>query len=392
VSDMSAVLSALAGLAAQDPHQLTDAELREQLIEIERAARVVEGVRAGRLAVFDARGVGQADNALSTAAWLRHRCQLGHGEAKQRVQTARALRELPQTAAALSAGEVGYRQAAAIGALTADIDLAVVAGAEPELLAAAAVHDPVTLRRALRHVQHRLAPEMVVRDEQDQRQRRGVHLSKSWQGMFRTDGWLTDEVGAMYEAALRARMHPAGPDDTRSSAQRRHDALELLLRDALDSLRLPETNGRKPHLQVTVDLTTLLKMPGAPAADLTWAGPISGEAARRIACDAMVSRIITAGRSQILDVGRTTRVIPLPLRIALEVRDRGCVTDGCTIPAAYCDAHHVVHWLDLGETCLDNCCLLCPRHHTLYHEGRFTIHQRPDGSWETRPPPLLAAA
>jgi hypothetical protein len=104
VSDMSTVLSALAGLAAVDAHALTDGELAERLVEVERAARMVEGVRAATLAVFDARGVGVADNALSTAAWLRHRCQLGHGEAKQRVQTARALRELPKTAAALSAG------------------------------------------------------------------------------------------------------------------------------------------------------------------------------------------------------------------------------------------------------------------------------------------------
>jgi len=392
VSDTSTVLSALAGLAAVDAHALTDNELAERLVEIERAARMIEGARAATLAVFDARGAGQADNALSTAAWLRHRCQLGHGEAKQKVQTARALRELPKTAAALSAGQVGYRQAAAIGALTGDLDVDAVAAAEPELLAAAAQHDPVTLGRALTHLRHRLAPEVVVRDEQAQRERCALHLSKSWQGMFRMDSWLSGELGAGLTAALHARMRPTGPDDTRTVAQRRYDAFELLIREALDSGRLPETNGRKPHLQITVDLTTLQQQPGAPAADLTWAGPISGEAARRIACDAMVTRIITAGRSQILDVGRTTRVIPLPLRIALEVRDRGCVADGCTIPAEYCDAHHVVHWLDLGETCLDNCCLLCPRHHTLYHEGRFTIHRRPDGSWQTRPPPLAAAA
>jgi len=115
VSDMATGLSALAELAAQDPHELTDAELREQLLDIERVIRSAEGVRASRLAVFDTRDVGAADNALSTAAWLRHRCQLDYGEAKQKVQTARALRDLPQTAAALSAGQVGYRQAAAIG-------------------------------------------------------------------------------------------------------------------------------------------------------------------------------------------------------------------------------------------------------------------------------------
>jgi hypothetical protein len=275
VSSATAVLSALAELAAQDPHDLADSELREQLIQIERAARMVEGIRAKTLAVFDARDVGAADNALSTAAWLRHRCQLSLGDAKDRVRTARALRDLPGTAAALSAGEIGYRQAAAITTLTVDIDPADVAGAEPGLLIAAAEHDPVTLRRELTHFRHMLAPEAVVADEQDQRELRRVHLSESHRGMYRVDGWVTNEVGAGLTTILNTRIRPTGPDDRRTPAQRRHDALEDAVRDLLDSGRLPETNGRKPHLHVTVDLATLKKEAGARAGELAWAGPIS---------------------------------------------------------------------------------------------------------------------
>jgi hypothetical protein len=174
-----------------------------------------------------------------------------------------------------------------------------VAGAEPELIAAAAQHDPVSLRRELTHFRHLLAPDQVVRTEEQQRDRRRLHLSRSWQGMYRVDGWLTAEAGAALTAALHARTRPDGLADPRCAGQHRHDAFELLLCDALESGKLPETNGRRPHLQVTVDLTTLQNMPGAPAADLAWAGPISGEAARRIACDALVTRIITDGRSQI---------------------------------------------------------------------------------------------
>ena len=91
-STMTAVLSALADLTAQDPHELTDSELGEQLVLIERAARMVEGARAGTLAVFDGRQAGAADNALSTAAWLRHRCQLGHGRPERRQRRLAATR------------------------------------------------------------------------------------------------------------------------------------------------------------------------------------------------------------------------------------------------------------------------------------------------------------
>jgi hypothetical protein len=52
------------------------------------------------------------------------------------------------------------------------------------------------------------------------------------------------------------------------------------------------------------------------------------------------------------------------------------------------DAHHLKHWANGGETSLANLTLLCTHHHTLLHEGGFTIHddehggiyfRRPDG-------------
>jgi hypothetical protein len=63
---------------------------------------------------------------------------------------------------------------------------------------------------------------------------------------------------------------------------------------------------------------------------------------------------------------------------------------------SWCDAHHVDHWADGGETKLENLVLLCRRHHRLTHEGRFGAEivkgrpafRRPDGSiLEDRAPP-----
>jgi hypothetical protein len=97
---------------------------------------------------------------------------------------------------------------------------------------------------------------------------------------------------------------------------------------------------------------------------------ISAETARRIACDAGVSRVLTQGESEILDVGRSTRVVPAAMRRALALRDKGCTHPECTRPHHWCDAHHVVHWADGGETALKNLVLLCRRHHRLVHEGQ----------------------
>ena len=100
-----------------------------------------------------------------------------------------------------------------------------------------------------------------------------------------------------------------------------------------------------------------------------------------------------------IDHGRTKRLVPPALRRATEHRDRHCVFAGCHAPAYWCDVHHLVHWADGGETCLENSALLCERHHTKVHHG-FRIERQPNGRWRTwRPdgteillhPQLLAA-
>jgi hypothetical protein len=81
-------------------------------------------------------------------------------------------------------------------------------------------------------------------------------------------------------------------------------------------------------------------------------------------------------------MGQSTRLFPPHLRRALEVRDRHCVFAGCDAPSHWCDAHHVIHWIDGGDTDLDNGALLCERHHTKVHHG-FRIERQPDGRWRT---------
>lgn len=112
-----------------------------------------------------------------------------------------------------------------------------------------------------------------------------------------------------------------------------------------------------------------------------WLGdshvPVSAETARRIACDAGKVRM-THTSGKILNVGRKTRTIPPPIRRALEFRDQGCRFPGCT--SKHCDAHHIVHWADGGETKLSNLVLLCRRHHRLLHEGGFGVRLARDGT------------
>jgi hypothetical protein len=112
-------------------------------------------------------------------------------------------------------------------------------------------------------------------------------------------------------------------------------------------------------------------------AETVWGAVLGPETARRLACDASLTRVVIDPDSQPLDVGRRTRLIPPAIRTALVVRDRGCTYPGCDRGPQWTDAHHVRHWSDGGTTSLDNLVLLCRQHHRTVHEGHSAIPHAP---------------
>jgi hypothetical protein len=119
---------------------------------------------------------------------------------------------------------------------------------------------------------------------------------------------------------------------------------------------------------------------------------------RKIACDCGIIPTVLGGAGEILDQGRMQRLFTPGQIRALTLRDRGCTFPACTAPASWCDAHHLLHWIDGGTTTLDNAALLCGHHHTIAHRdrlrGEVNGHQvvwdlRPN---TYRPPPPLALA
>ncbi|MET8757443.1 HNH endonuclease signature motif containing protein [Lentzea sp. NPDC004782] len=45
----------------------------------------------------------------------------------------------------------------------------------------------------------------------------------------------------------------------------------------------------------------------------------------------------------------------------------------CGRPPKQCDAHHVHHWANGGDTSVKNAVLLCRRHHTLIHQSEWEV-------------------
>ena len=107
---------------------------------------------------------------------------------------------------------------------------------------------------------------------------------------------------------------------------------------------------------------------------------LSPEVVRRVACDAALIPHVLGTAGEDLDLGRVVRLFTRAQRRRLWRRDRGCTYPGCTAPAAWAKAHHVLHWVDGGPSDIDNAALLCQRHHTFVHDRRLwaQVRARPD--------------
>jgi hypothetical protein len=389
---MSNLQSALEEIQGTDPDRIDEAALADGYAELEWAADVVLSARLTWLASIERRGTYARDGHLSITSWLAGRFRKTWSAASRLVRQARALEQMPTTREALEEG--GITSSAVDVLMPAhQVDPQAFAQAEAYLVEAATTLSIPDLRRVVGTWARAAEDARGAEVSQQAYERRRLHVSPTLAGMVRVDGDLDPETGQTVISALRAvcDAEVRCTTDHRSSPQRRADALGEICRQWLDAGDRPPVGGERPHVSITVDLATLearLPSSGPPGsrshglrtgAELEDVGPISAETARRMACDASVSRVITSGASEPLDVGRRTPVVPAGIRRAVVVRDRGCRFPGCDRPHAWCDAHHVVHWAHGGDTALSNLVLLCRRHHRLVHHG-FGLEMANGGS------------
>jgi hypothetical protein len=379
---------------------LRDVEVSELLEQAHAASARLAALTLRLTTEAGRRDLPSAAGAPNTRAWLRGRLRLSPGAAK-RVQllSERLETGCQATGAALGAGSIDADQAQVITRVVAELpkgtDAALVADAEQRLISEAATFDAVTLARLGDRILELVDPDgadarlgdALAREEARYR-RRELSVCPDLDGMVRIRGRLDAEAGALLSTALDPLAAPRPSDangpDTRSSGQRYADALTELARRALDTGQLSATGGYKPQLAITCDYDTLTSRLGVGTLDT--GGHLSAAALRRIACDAMLVPAILDSRSVPLDFGRRVRLIPAPLRRALILRDRGCAFPDCTRRPAWCDAHHIKHWVDGGQTSLDNAVLLCGYHHRLIHKGEWRVRSGADRHPDFLPP------
>jgi hypothetical protein len=425
VVDPRTVVELLDGLLGQDVSGSDDLSLADDLTVLQLARNLLDAEFLRRLAVFDARGGAATDHALSTQSWLRSQCRLSATAARGRVVVARRLREAGPLADVMVSGQISYEHAVVAAQALDKLPAAYRPEAEGVLMMAAVAGTPGDLRVAATRIREAVAPQTLVADEQAAADVRYLNVSRTLGGLVAVDGLFDPEAGEVLLAAGRVYATPDGPGDTRTAAQRRADGFVDVVKAGLDAATMPDTGGEKPHIGLLVDLGRHLAgapplppdvlpgfLPGAgalgrPESGWTRVRPapiligqlpdgavLAGETVNRLLCDASVHRVLTLGPSEVLDVGRRTRLWPPAIRRAAAVQYGGCGAVDCDRPPAFTDLHHVLHWLHGGPTSLDNGIPLCRRHHIAVHERGWHVIRHgnmwiavPPGDPRAQPPP-----
>jgi hypothetical protein len=361
---LSELRSVLDQLGSIDPEEMTAEELAAEIAEAIYGQQVIEVVVAKWVKSMSDRGGHAKIGYPNPTAMLTHLGRMSGGHAAQVVARANASEKAPTAFAAWADGRLSTDQTRPLFAAAEGVPGS-YPEAEDRLVDIVERLSVADTGKAVEYWRQSVDGPGEI-DLETEMERRGLSLSKSIGGMRRVDGWLTDMAGEGLETLLDSYMTPPSPDDPRSARQRRHDALEDLCRDQLDNGDTPQVGGEKPHVIVLTDLDALAGIGGG--CHETLSGDIVDvETIRMLACDCSVSRIILGPDSEVLDVGRKTRVWTAAQRRAIIARDRHCQADGCDRDYRYCDIHHLEHWADGGPTSVDKGKLFCRFHHTTEH-------------------------
>jgi hypothetical protein len=351
---------------------------------------------------------------------LADRLRISRSEASRRVREAEDLCErralngeplppvLEATAAAQRNGDLGSGHVAVIRSfwhrLPDFVDIETRCRAEADLARRAGVHRPDELAKLADTLMDCLNPDGDFTDV-DRAKRRGLVIGKQdIDGMSKISGYLTPEARATIDAVFAKLAAPgmcnptdetpcvsgtpseaAIQGDTRSAAQRNHDALLAAARALLASGDLGQHNGLPASIIVT---TTLQELEKGAGRGLTGGGTIlpMSDVIRLAAHAHHYLAIFDNGKA--LALYHTKRLASPAQRIMLHAKDRGCSAPGCTVPGYLCEVHHCTPWCTHPATDINNLTLVCGIHHKLVDNG-WTTRKNARYQTEWIPPPHL---
>ena len=307
-------------------------------------------------------------------------------------------------AAVLSGGlTVGAAEAirTGLGTPTENVPAAVLAGAAQQLCAEAAALHPDRLLKRARELRDELDESGILDREHERVERRSLRHFMLASGMGRFVWDLDPESYAtLVELYNRATSPKRGVRfvsgdhketaerilaDPRTIAQLASDTMLGLVQAGAGADSSQLLGAGAAVIRVLVTQASLDSLEGHGHIEgLTE--PISIETVERLSCDGG-SRVVTFDEAgQPLDVGREQRFFTKKQRIALAVRDGGCVFGNCDKPPSMTEAHHIAYWArDKGRTNVRDGVCLCKFHHLLIHNNGWEI-RRVAGRYYLIPP------
>lgn len=398
VQAIGACLRELSAVRDADPLWMGVGEKQAALAAATSAMEQMRALQARLLASTD--DVALDAGARNMAAWAEVNLRADYRDSARAMRLGEALeRRWRALGEAFAAGRVNEAQATvvvkALDALPDSVGPEVRARAEEHLIEQAALFGPRQLERLARHVLDVVAPEVAEEEEhrrllaEEQAARRTTRLTMRVRGDGTTDiaARVPDAVAARLKVYLEALSSPRQPgqpgegdEQARLPYPRRLGEAFCALLERLPREALPQHGGTATTVMVTLDLDTLRgDLAAAGFAELASGEEITAGQARRLACNAELVPVVLGATSEVLDLGRGRRLFSAAQRKAMVLRDRECRTQGCTIPAAWCEAHHLRPWSHGGRTDLADGLLLCSWHHHRAHDGRYASERLPNG-------------
>ncbi|WP_159083551.1 HNH endonuclease signature motif containing protein [Nocardioides terrigena] len=394
-----AIAAALDKADAVELLYLSPADKASALVQLARLESRVAATRLRLMAVADE--VTEEKGDRDVAAWCQRELLVDRGAARRDMTLAGALEHRWHVLAqGHRVGEVSTAQAdviaRALDDLPDDTPSDIRAEAERVLVEYAATFAPKELRRLGSRILDIVAPEVGEEQErkrlegEERKARKTTSLTTRSHGdgsttiRIRVPDATADRLLTYLHAWTNPRKHdgkPAGTAGTGAGTKvsyptRLGHAFCALL-EHLDPNKLPRHGGTATSVVVTMDYDTMIS--GLGVATTNTGGRISASEARRLMCTSHVIPAVLGGKSEPLDLGRGQRLYKLGQRRAMDLRDQHCRAEGCDIPAAWCEAHHLIPWLKGGKTDLADGILLCSHHHHRAHDDRYLHDRLPNG-------------
>ena len=308
--------SAMGYLAAADATAMAAQTQAQCLQALEQVNSMGTAARASILAAFTSGQGYSADADYSPRAWLINRTRVTKGAAVAYTAWVRRAAAHPEVAAALAAGEISESFARTICAWTGRLPEDCRPDADAILLGAArGGADLRDLAGLAGEIYARSLPEDPDKDRDEAFEDRSVRLETTFQGAGVLTGDLTPECASIVGTVLDALSAPAGVEDTRSQAQRCHDALQEAMQRLVTAGLLPERAGQPVKAWLHMSLADLMMLDDDSALQQEWTSRVraqwaahraeasaggsdggawlDGDAATALACDAAMAPFVT---------------------------------------------------------------------------------------------------